>query len=407
MRILFTFQFHLPLKLGGAEVSGDALASAASEASETLRLAPDWNGTTPSDPSKGLKTFRVDGNPRSLPANLKASWHALHKLRDEIRRERPDWIVANSLPAGVWSVAAARTVRARPRVAVILRDYSWWCPTHVCRLTHGSPHADCGTARFLRTCSGETMDLYSSSRKGWSYRLGLAARWAYSRLTAFAGRRADLVLSNSRDLSEVWHNREGTRSRPLGGAIAETAKPTAEQSLLRGNEFVAVLMSRLSPGKGGRLYVEAARLLLDRDPSWKFISYGVAGDVNDDSGAVERRDPVPHDEALEVIRRADVVVVPSIYPEALNRTAIEAQLVGTPVVALAAHGVKEAVAPTGGVTFQRPVAEELATALQLARAAAEAKRFDLAAAARWVRTHHSAERAASRLLEALDQRQYR
>jgi glycosyltransferase involved in cell wall biosynthesis len=80
---------------------------------------------------------------------------------------------------------------------------------------------------------------------------------------------------------------------------------------------------------------------------------------------------------------ADVVVVPSIGPEAFGRVALEAQAMGTPVVATDIGGLGETVMPavTGWLVPPNDPAE-LAGALELALALPEDARARLAARAR-------------------------
>ncbi len=395
-RILFTFQYYPPLRLGGGEVGGEALAGALGGEADVLGLAPSWGGQV--GPRPALKTFPWDGRPGSVADAARMLAVATRAARRTIQAFEPDWILANSPPAAVWSVAAAMSTRPRPRVAVLVRDYGWWCPTHVCRLAQGAPYADCGTVRFARTCATETMRRYRSSRRGPSYWMGLMARWAYARLSAAATRRADRVFTVSQHLADTWTARSGMAALPLGSGVP---LPTPRSGAGKGTSgFTVAFMTRGSPGKGAEILVEAARRLKHPDGDWHFVAYGVAGDV-DEQGVIERHPPVPHDEALRIMAGSDLVVVPSVYPEALPRTAVEAQLVGTPVVAVPNSGIAEAIAPNGGVLASRLDAEALAQALRDARRRLESGDFDLVEARRWIVHRHGIEGVRDRILEEL------
>jgi glycosyltransferase involved in cell wall biosynthesis len=395
MKILFTFQYHQPLVLGGAEISGDLWATALGERAEVMRLAAAWDARPA--PRDGLLTFAARGNPRSVSSLLKNVPSAMRAVRAAVREFEPDWVVANSAAAGIWTVAAVRTMRHRPRCAVVLRDYGWWCPTHVCRLTHGAPFPDCGTVRFARTCSHETMELYRSPRHGASYWLGLMARWTWARVSArFAGL-ADLRLTNSEHLAATWTEREGRRIVALGGGalapdgdVSTLTDPTARP-------LTVAMMARGSRGKGAHLFAAAARVLAPQ--GWRFIAYGDAGDVQEDG--VERLPKVSPAEAQAAMAAAHLVVVPSVSPEALGRTAIEAQMVGTPVVVFPNTGVPEAVAPTGGVIASDVHAEALIEALLVAQERLVRGEFDLLLAREWLVERHGVPSVASRLLVEL------
>lgn len=401
VRVLFTFQYYPPVQLGGAEVGGKDLADALARepALEVLRLCPSWGGSV--GQGDGLRVFEYGGVERSVGAALRMLPRGIAAVRESIRSFKPSWVVANTLTAGLWTVIAVRTMRNRPRVAVIARDYGWWCPTHVCRITVGEVRPDCGMPRFARTCARETMERYASPRRGLSYWLGLMGRWAYARATAWAARHADVRFANSRDLAEAWARREGSAASVLGSGVpvASCDGDAGERPAREREELTAVFMGRGTPGKGAHVLAEAAREL-SKTERWRFIAYGSQGDA-DELGAVERRDPVGHPEAVRIMADADLVVVPSIYPEALPRTAIEAQAVGTPVVVTPSGGSPEAVAPSGGVVARGSGASDLASALREARQSLEEGVFDMRAARAWIEAEHGVAVVSGRLRRAL------
>src|SRR5262249_18040082 len=80
---------------------------------------------------------------------------------------------------------------------------------------------------------------------------------------------------------------------------------------------------------------------------------------------IEVRKPTYCDAELAAIYRgATVAVVPSVFPEALGLTSIEAQASGVPVVVSDAGGLPETVLPgESGVTFRSGDAEALAASI--------------------------------------------
>jgi spore coat protein SA len=77
---------------------------------------------------------------------------------------------------------------------------------------------------------------------------------------------------------------------------------------------------------------------------------------------IELRGPTYVDtELAEIYRSADVAVVPSVFPEALGLTAIEAQASGVAVVVSDAGGLPETVSPgDSGLVFENGSADQLA-----------------------------------------------
>jgi spore coat protein SA len=80
---------------------------------------------------------------------------------------------------------------------------------------------------------------------------------------------------------------------------------------------------------------------------------------------VELRDPTyVDDELAATYRSAAVSVVPSVFPEALGLTSLEAQASGVPVIVSDAGGLPETVSPDSGLIVERGNAEALAVAMQ-------------------------------------------
>ena len=91
---------------------------------------------------------------------------------------------------------------------------------------------------------------------------------------------------------------------------------------------------------------------------------------------------------------ADVVVVPSVGPEAFGRTSIEAQAMGRPVIATDRWGLSETIMPAAtGWLVQPENVDDLGAALNLALAMPEDARQRLVdRARRFVDRHYSIQR---------------
>lgn len=105
-------------------------------------------------------------------------------------------------------------------------------------------------------------------------------------------------------------------------------------------------------------------------------------------------------ELAAVYRDAAVSVVPSVFPEALGLTSLEAQASGTPVVVSDAGGLPETVAAeVGGLVFANGNVEQLANAVIRVMADAERRRRMSEAARKWAMTTFSWEVIAAQLEE--------
>ncbi len=163
--------------------------------------------------------------------------------------------------------------------------------------------------------------------------------------------RADMVLTASGTMAECMRRRLGnvmTRIVPNSVEVAlfEAAdREHARRSLgLADRELVFVLPGRLQPGKGQDLFLRAAALVARELPMARFV---VAGE---DLFGRERRYAASLPVLAQVLgigkstafpgnvpapslfSAADVIAVPSVWPEAFGRAVIEAGAAGKPVI---------------------------------------------------------------------------
>lgn len=134
---------------------------------------------------------------------------------------------------------------------------------------------------------------------------------------------------------------------------------------------------------------------------WDGVPSAYYSDVQTRAAAhprIELRGPTYIDDELAALYRdADVSVVPSVFPEALGLTALEAQASGVPVVVSNAGGLPETISPESGLVFENGSADALGRAV-LDVLADEPRRRAMAAAARaWVMARFSWDAIAGQL----------
>lgn len=187
------------------------------------------------------------------------------------------------------------------------------------------------------------------------------------------------------------------------------------------DERIVLLAARLSPWKGHKLLIEAAKRLVESGlADTKFI---FAGDPQGRNAYVREIDhEIAKAHLQNVVRRvghwsdmpaahlaAAVVVVPSTEPEAFGRVAVEAQAIGTPVVVTDLGAAPETVLappevePSGRTGWRVPPrdAAALAEAIQEALSYGASARDMLAFRSRaFVQTYFSVDRMCSETLAA-------
>ncbi len=98
----------------------------------------------------------------------------------------------------------------------------------------------------------------------------------------------------------------------------------------------------LMADKGVATLVEAYRQLVN-PPRLVLVGRRTPGFSLQEGPGIEILDPLPHDEAMTLMRTALAVVVPSIVPDACPTVVLEAMAAGRPVVAAASGGIVDLV----------------------------------------------------------------
>jgi glycosyltransferase involved in cell wall biosynthesis len=197
-------------------------------------------------------------------------------------------------------------------------------------------------------------------------------------------RRADLVITPSDYLAElvegwgVWRY----RLRVIYNAPPPLAEPLAERAATRAalglaaDELAVAYLGRLAPWKGVDHLVQAVELLRRRGLRMRLLVVG-DGDQRAElerlaaplGGAVELFGDVSRARALELLRAADALALPSAY-EGLSHVVLEAMEAGKPIIASAVGGNLELIRD-GENGLLVPYADPAALAAALERLASQ------------------------------------
>ena len=164
-------------------------------------------------------------------------------------------------------------------------------------------------------------------------------------------RRVDAVVGNSRDILDGHLAAGYFPDTPIRSVVynastirADDRRPAPSPSGRRG-EVTFACLGRITPEKGVECLLNATRRL--PDGGWRLL---MAGDGKDAYVAdLKRRFGNPNVvwpgwvDAADVYRRADWVVVPSLWREPLPRVILEAHSLGIPVIASSKGGNPEVV----------------------------------------------------------------
>jgi D-inositol-3-phosphate glycosyltransferase len=230
---------------------------------------------------------------------------------------------------------------------------------------------------------------------------------AEGELAAQADRLVAASVSEAKDLIRLYHASRDRICVAQPGVDPRLFGPHDGAGLRRrlglaANAQVALFAGRLEPLKGAQILLDAAALLRT-EAAFSDLAVVIAGDdsgdgAQDDRGGERRRlerhaariglaghvrfvGAVPHEQLAEYYAMADVCVVPSLT-ESFGLVALEAQALGTPVVAASVGGLREIV--EDGVTgflveghdptdYARAIADVLQDPVRMAEMGEEAQ----------------------------------
>jgi glycosyltransferase involved in cell wall biosynthesis len=379
--ICLAAEYFPPHAPGGAEWSIEALARAlGARGRRVLVVTPNY-GAASREGRDGFTVIRFPFPVKRPPgrATIPGRYHAnpifyLYAglvLARSVRREGVDLVhVQNKhmLIPGVLTHAFTGVP-----VITTLRDGSIIDAAPMC-LHHGDRMpADCGVAKLWRDCAVEYFDLYVGGRRSrLATRLVFLYRWLDARLKQRFLRRVDTVIAVSQGILDIYR-----RSGLLDGVSRLRVVPTVpslvapapdavegvRQRLGLGGKRLALYVGKLSPGKGAADFLAAARRVAPAVPEVLFVLAG-EGEAAAREPFIRHLGPLANRDVLALYPLADVVVVPSVIPDALSRVILEAMAAGRPVVATRVGGTPELVLDgKTGLLVERNDPDGLARAL--------------------------------------------
>jgi glycosyltransferase involved in cell wall biosynthesis len=380
----------------------EALARAlATRGHEVLIITPNY-GAAADERRDGFRILRFPFPVRLPPGRIPASakWlanpvtylYSAWRIARIARREGVEIIHVQNKQMLIPGVLAAR--RLGVPVVLTIRDGSIIDAAPMC-LHHGDRMpSDCGPRKLWRDCSEEYFRLYVGRRhrRLWS-KLTFLYFWLDSRLKQRFLRRVDLVMGVSVGILDIYR-RSGLLAGVRRVETVYTVPPQATAPSgaeiesrrarlgLTGRQVV-LYVGKCSPGKGSADLTAAARILESDFPLASFLFVG-EGTLDTSTANVKRLGSLPNREVLVLYPLADVVVVPSVIPDALSRVLLEAMAAGRAIVSTRVGGTPELIVDgKTGLLVERNDPAGLANAIaSLLRD--PARRGELGAAAR----HH-------------------
>jgi glycosyltransferase involved in cell wall biosynthesis len=361
VRICLVNEYFAPFAPGGAEGSMEALALGLAEQGHNVLVVTPNYGAAREESRDGIRVVRFPFPVRLPPGRTPASakWlanpitylYAAWWIARVGRRAHVEVIHVQNKQMLIPGVLASR--RLRVPVALTIRDGGIIDAAPMC-LHHGDRMPpDCGVRKLWKECSEEYVRLYVR-RPGRRLRSKLAFLyfWLDSRLKQRFLGRVDCVIGVSEGILGVYRRSgllDGVRRveaiyniPPRAPALAPGEVQELRERLGLARHRVVLYVGKCSPGKGTADLTAAARELEQEFPDARFVFVGEG--LLDATGAnVRQLGPLPNREVLALHALADVVVVPSVIPDALSRVLLEAMTAGRAVVATRVGGTPELI----------------------------------------------------------------
>lgn len=153
-------------------------------------------------------------------------------------------------------------------------------------------------------------------------------------------RLADKVICISHAQEEIYHRKGVNNTQVIYNVgYIDISRQERQNQVFFGGKY--------SLGKGAKILEEIVPRFLRKYPAWKVVFVGRGRPVISNPRCVVMG-PVSYSRYKEILSKSAMAIVPSVWPEPFGRAALDALIVGTPVVVSGRGGLPEIV--EAGVT---------------------------------------------------------
>ncbi len=368
MNIGLVIDYYWPHAVSGAERSTQELARGLAARGHTVTVLTPNYGAPSEEEDDGVAIRRYWFPQRVEPGCMASAFWAKEPLYSRIsawaivsiaRRRGIEILHAQNTYVQIPTYLAAR--RLGLPCAATLRDLNSLCPIGHLLSAAYDPQHQC--VRDYRRCVREFLACYhADASRGFRWRLRLDALWKRLDLARRqrALRRFSKIIFVSRGLMDEYL-RHGFRARQDQLAVVHNLPPQISDSELRAAPLpppaewnlpecapVIAYVGKLSLGKGAHILLEAIPRVLARHADAVFVFAGrPTAPVKIPPGIPARNvrllGHVPASDVQALLRRADLFILPSIWPEPLSSAVLEALAFGVPVIGTARGGTPEQI----------------------------------------------------------------
>ena len=374
MKILFLVKFYQPFDRGGSEWSTHDLARLLVKKGHQVTILTPNYGAKKKEIIEGIAIYRMpffkklkDPKDQLTPWwTNNIFWFILSSLFCFwfVRRQKFDIIHIHSnefVPAGVIS----SILSGKPTVATF-RDYQIICNLGFCLWKSVKA---CNWRQYLKNDFSFFYKNYVINKNSHKFLLLFAAAVRariFQKFLYFFAQKVDYKIAVSKKVADIFKANGLSNLQVIHNVVDIKLKPSAKSS----NQIIYV--GRLSKGKGVDLICECLPEIFEKIPHafLKIIGSGYLAPILTETiekhnlkSKVVSSGQLPHDAVLKLLRDAGLVIVPSLWPEPLPRAAIEAIVLGIPVVATNVGGITEVVKDNLYGILAEPTKESLKSAV--------------------------------------------
>jgi len=367
MNILFICEYFIPFTPGGAEWSTFYLAKELVQNGHNVFVVTPNYGVKNFEEIDGIQVFRFP-----FPAKIKPGQHSIstawlisplfhllfiRAILKFVKRNNIDILHAQNSSV-LRTVVKASQLLKKPSFLTI-RDTSLICPIGaMCLFYEDNVPLDCGFKRLFNKCINFYISNYVKKRLFSRFKsyASVAIQYYICERNKKLLKNLTGIIGVSKGILDVY-KKAGIVGNvplkvvytlpPLSKKINEEEIELIKQELGLREEKVVLYIGKQSIGKGIHIFFEAISKVIKRvDNTVMFIIAGKSDrnwELNQAYTNVKFLGSIPHEKVLAIYAIADIVVLPSIWPEPLSRVLLESAFFEIPCIGTNTGGTPEVI----------------------------------------------------------------